>query len=124
MPFTTGLITNTREVGTAASNVVVSVRNLDAASATIIVEIFGVPFSTLVLTPLYVTGYVVPALSSDIREFFIAGNVAYEVQISNLSILAEVACSTYGIDEFGNLITEQRVLQSELTSIAALSLPI
>lgn len=124
MPFTTGLITNTREVGTAASNVVVSVRNLDAASATIIVEIFGVPFSTLVLTPLYVTGYVVPALSSDIREFFIAGNVAYEVQISNLSVLAEVACSTYGIDEFGNLVTEQRVLQSELTSITALSLPI
>lgn len=91
MPFTTGIITNTRAVEVAASNVAVSVRNLNSTSATIIVEIYVVPFSTLALTPLHVTGYVVPAFTADIREFFIAGNVAYEVQVSNLSPLAEVA---------------------------------
>ncbi|AIQ37385.1 MULTISPECIES: hypothetical protein [Paenibacillus] len=124
MPFTTGLITNTRATGTAASNVAVSVRNTSNANAMVIVEIFGVPYSTLALTPLYVTGYYVPAMSSDIREFFIAGNVAYEVQISTSFPLANVVCSTYGLDEFGNLVTDQRVLQSELTEISALSIPV
>ncbi|WP_136608013.1 hypothetical protein [Paenibacillus dokdonensis] len=121
MPFTTGMITSTRATGTAATNIVVSVRNVDAIDATILVQVFGVPYSTLTLTPHYVTSYIVPASSSDIREFYIAGNVAYEVQIDNLSPSAEVVFSTYGIDEFGNIVTEQRVLQSELTSIAALS---
>jgi len=124
MPFTTGIITSTRAVGTAASNVVVSIHNVSGASATVIVEVFGVPITTLALTPLYVTSYVIPAGASDIREFFIAGNVAYEVQFSNLSSLSELVCSTYGLDQFGNLVTEQRVLQSEMTPISALSLPI
>lgn len=124
MPFTTGIITNTRATGTAASNIVVSVRNLSNADAMIIVEVFGVPYSTLALTPLYVTGYSVPAKSVDIREFFIAGNVAYEVQLSKTNPLGEVVFSTYGLDEFGNLVPEQRVLHSELTPISALSLSI
>ncbi|MEC0370913.1 hypothetical protein [Paenibacillus chibensis] len=121
MPFTTGIITSTRAEGTAATNVVVSVRNVDTSDATVVVQIFGVPWSNLVLTPHYVTSYVIPANSSDIREFYIAGNVAYEVQINNLSPSVEVAFSTYGIDEFGNIVEEQRVLNSELTPIAALS---
>lgn len=124
MPYTTGIITNTRATGTAASYVAVSVRNTSNANAMIIVEIFGVPFSTLALTPLYVTGYYVPAKSSDIREFFIGGNVAYEVQINNSYPLSEVVTSTYGLDEFGNLVTDQRVLQSEFTEISALSIPV
>lgn len=121
MPFTTGLITNTRATGTAASNIVVSSRNLGNSSATVVLQIYGVPGTTLVLTPIYVTGYVVPANSADIREFFIAGNVAYEVQINIVSVLTNVSMSTYGLDEFGNIVTEQRVLQSELTPISALS---
>ncbi|AWV35366.1 hypothetical protein MHH60_18385 [Paenibacillus sp. FSL H7-0716] len=124
MPYTTGLITNTRATGTAASNVVVSVRNTSNASAMMIVEVFGVPYSMPALTPIYVTGYYVPAKSSDIREFFIGGNLAYEVQISSPFPLAEVVTSVYGLDEFGNLVTDQRVLQSELTQITALSIPI
>lgn len=122
--FTTGLITNTRAIGTAATNVVVSARNLSNTSATIIVEVFGVPGSTLALTPLYVTGYILPAFSSDIRSFFIAGNVSYEVQYGVTATLTQVAMSTYGIDEFGNLVTEQRVLQSELTPTAGLTIPV
>lgn len=122
--FTTGLITNTRATGTAATNIVVSARNLSNASATVVVEVFGVPSTTLVLTPLYVTGYILPAFSSDIRTFFIAGNVSYEVQYSVNATLTQVAMSTYGIDEFGNLVTEQRVLQSELTPTAGLTIPV
>jgi hypothetical protein len=124
MPFTTGIITSTRATGTAASNIVVSVRNTSNVNANVIVEIFGVPFSTLALTPLYVSSYAVPAKTAVIREFFIAGNVAYEVQVGNLTPLAEVVFSTYGLDEFGNLVTDQRVLQSELTEITALSIPV
>lgn len=122
--FTTGLITNTRATGTAATNIVVSARNLSTASATVVVEVFGVPSTTLVLTPLYVTGYILPAFSSDIRTFFIAGNVSYEVQYNVTATLTQVAMSTYGIDEFGNLVTEQRVLQSELTPTSGLTIPV
>lgn len=124
MPFTTGLITNTRATGTAASYVAVSFRNTSNAAALVIVEIFGVPINTLALTPLYVSGYYVPAMSSDIREFFIAGNVSYEVQVSNSTPLANVVCSVFGLDESGNLVTNQGVLQSELTEIPALSIPV
>ncbi|MBE9916025.1 hypothetical protein G8C92_18585 [Paenibacillus donghaensis] len=121
MPFTTGIITSTRAVGTAATNVVVSTRNVNSVDATILVKVFGVPITTLTLTPFYVISFIVPANTADIREFFIAGNVAYEVQISNLTPTAEVVFSTYGLDEMGNIVDEQRVLQSELTPIPVLS---
>lgn len=124
MPYTTGLVTNTRATGSAASNIAVSVRNVSSATATIVVEIFAVPMSTLVLTPIYVSSYSVPAGTADIREFFIAGNVSYEVQIGKTDPLSVVAFSSYGLDEFGNLVTEQRVLHSELTTIGAFSIPV
>ncbi|GAB6992053.1 hypothetical protein [Paenibacillus pini] len=119
MPYSTGMITNTRATGTAAANVVVSTRNTSSSSAVILVAVFGVPSSTLI--PLDLTSYVVPPYGVDIREFFIEGNIAYEVQLSELSILAQVLFSTYGIDEYGNIVTEQRVLNSELTEIQAIS---
>ncbi|MCM3129085.1 MULTISPECIES: hypothetical protein [unclassified Paenibacillus] len=120
--YTTGLITNTRASGTASTNIVVSVRNVGTSVANIIVAVFVVPISTLTLTPLYVSSYSVAARSADIRSFNIAGNVAYEVQYNINTTLTEAAISTYGLDEFGNLVTEQGVLQSELTPISALSL--
>jgi len=122
--FTTGLITNTRATGTAATNIVVSSRNLGTASATVVIEVFGVPGTTLTLTPLYVTGFILPANSADIRSFFIAGNISYEVQYSITATLTGVTVSTYGLDEFGNLVTEQRVLQSELTPTSGLTIPV
>lgn len=124
MPYSTGIITNTRATGTAASYIAVSARNLSSATATVVVEIFTVPMTTLTLTPIYVTSYFVPAFSADIREFFIAGNVAYEVQIDNTDPLSQVAFSSYGLDESGNLVIEQRVLQSEFTEIPSFSIPL
>lgn len=120
--YTTGLITNTRAFGTAATNAVVSVRNVGNSVASIIVVVYVVPMSTLTLTPLYVSSYSIAPDNADIRSFNIAGNVAYEVQYNIDTTLTEAAISTYGLDEFGNLVTEQGVLQSELTPISALSI--
>jgi hypothetical protein len=122
MPFTTGVITNTKSVGTAASNIVVSTRNADAANTSqILLQIFASVDSTT-FYPAYVSNYVVPAKSFDVREFFIAGNVAYEVQLSVISsVPSNVVLSVFGLDGNGNLVINQRVLQSELTSITALT---
>ncbi len=121
MAFTTGIVTNTRATGTAATNIVVSTRNETAAPATIVVQVFGVPSSTLALAPIYVAGYIVPAFSADIRTFFISGNIAYEVQLVNNTALANVVFSSFGIDEFGNLVQEQGYDQNRMTVIPALT---
>ncbi|MBB3110244.1 hypothetical protein FHS18_002311 [Paenibacillus phyllosphaerae] len=122
MPYTTGIVTNTRDFGTAATNVIVSTHNMDQnASATIIVHIFAVPETTLVLTPVYQVSYSVAADSADIRSFNIAGNVAYVVQMSIITPIPNSIFSVFGLDEFGNLVTNQGILQSELTFIPALT---
>ncbi|MCZ8513585.1 hypothetical protein O9H85_14305 [Paenibacillus filicis] len=122
MPFSTGVITNTKAVGTAASNIVVSTRNADASNTSqIVVQIFASVAST-VFYPAYVSNFVVAAKSFDVREFFIAGNVAYEVQINVISVSpSNVMVTVTGIDGSGNLVTNQQVLQSELTTITALT---
>ncbi|SEG72045.1 hypothetical protein [Paenibacillus sp. UNC499MF] len=122
MPFSTGIITNTRDAGTASSNIVMNVRNLDLTNpVTVTVQIFASVNSTTFYTAYLIT-YVVPANSYNVREFFIAGNVAYEVQINTASVAAPNALlSVFGIDGFGNLVTDQRILQSELSFISSLS---
>ncbi|MDF2922726.1 MAG: hypothetical protein K0R57_1640 [Paenibacillaceae bacterium] len=122
MPFTTGIITNTRDFGTAASNIVVSIHNTDSAnSATVLVQIIASVTSETFYTA-YVMGIPLPPSGFTVREFFIAGNVAYEVQLDvTAPTPSNVILSTYGIDRFGNLVAGQRVLQSELTTIPAIS---
>ncbi|GFZ88424.1 hypothetical protein GCM10008018_38230 [Paenibacillus marchantiophytorum] len=120
MPFTTGVITNTN---TGAANIVVNTRNIDTHNTAIItVQIFASVNSTVFHTD-YVSSYIVLANSFDVREFVISGNVAYEVQISVLNSTSAVM-SIFGIDAFGNLITDQRILQQDLTYISTLSPPI
>jgi hypothetical protein len=122
MPFTTGLITNTRDFGTAASNIVVSIKNEDIVNpATVRVQIYNSPTSST-LTILYVSNLVVQPNSINVSEFFIAGNVAYEVQFNVTSqVPTNVVLTVFGLDEFGNLVTNQRVLQPEFTIIPVLS---
>lgn len=122
MPFTTGIITNTRDFGTAASNIVVSIHNTDPINSAVVqVQILASVTSSTFYTA-YVQGISLPPSGFAIRQFFIAGNVAYEVQMNvTATIPSNVVLSSYGIDQFGNLTTEQRVLQSELTVIPALS---
>ncbi|MFC4103321.1 hypothetical protein [Paenibacillus xanthanilyticus] len=122
MPFTTSLLTNTRATGTAATNVVVNVRNLDqVADVTVIVQIFALSATTLTLSPVYQTGIVVAPNSATRQLFNIAGNLAYEVQLSIITPLPNALLSVFGVDEFGNLVAGQRVLQSELTEIPVLT---
>ena len=122
MPFTTGYITNTRAVGTAASNVVVNIVNESQIfPATVEVRIFYsiVPDTKI---PLYVSMFTLPINSINRSTFFIAGVLAYEVQFNVTSSAAsDVVNSVYGLDESGNLVPAQRVHQSELTTISALS---
>ena len=121
MPFSTGTVTNTRAVGTAASNIVVSTRNLDVANpVTVTLHIFASVDSSTFYTA-YLTFYNVPADSYDVREFFIAGNVAYEVQINVSSDPPSTLMTVVGIDESGNLVTGQRYAQEDLNFIVSLT---
>ncbi|WP_231118716.1 hypothetical protein [Paenibacillus polymyxa] len=122
LAFTTGYMTNTRDFGTACSNVVVNLVNEDTVNAaTVTIQIF---FSLVPDTkiPLYVTSINVPANSIARRTFFVQGVLAYEVQYNVVSAApANVVLSNFGLDQFGNVVQEHRVLQSELTTIPALS---
>ncbi|MDY8094631.1 hypothetical protein UY456_16660 [Paenibacillus polymyxa] len=122
LAFTTGYMTNTRDFGTACSNVVVNLVNEDTVNAaTVTIQIF---FSLVPDTkiPLYVTSVNLPANSIARRTFFVQGVLAYEVQYNVVSAApANVVLSNFGLDQFGNVVQEHRVLQSELTTIPALS---
>ncbi len=122
MALTTGYITNTRSSGTAASNVVINLVNENTLStASVLVKIFYSQ-SPDVKIPLYVSSFALPANSIRRGVFFVQGVLAYEVQYSVASATpGDVVLSSYGLDEFGNIVQEQRVLQSELTTISALS---
>ncbi|WP_317955182.1 hypothetical protein [Paenibacillus chitinolyticus] len=100
----------------------INVRNLDTANpVTVTVHVLASVNSTTFYTAYLVT-YVVPANSYNVREFFIAGNVTYEVQINTTSVaIPNVLLSVFGIDGSGNLVTDQRILQSELSFISSLS---
>ncbi|WP_338532789.1 MULTISPECIES: hypothetical protein [Paenibacillus] len=122
LAFTTGYMTNTRDFGTACSNVVVNLVNEDTVNAaTVTIQIF---FSLVPDTkiPLYVTSVNLPVNSVARRTFFVQGVLAYEVQYNVVSAApANVVLSNFGLDQFGNVVQEHRVLQSELTTIPALS---
>ncbi|MFC3800833.1 hypothetical protein [Cohnella sp. GCM10012308] len=122
MPYSTGTVTNTRDFNTAASNIVLNVRNLDIATpVSVIIKIFASVDSDTFYTA-YASSFDVPPNAYDVRTFFIGGNVAYEVQIDMFSTsMPNALLSTYGIDEFGNLVTDQRFAQSELSFISVLS---
>ncbi|SDX49957.1 hypothetical protein [Paenibacillus sp. CF384] len=117
--YSTGIVTNTRDFGTAASNIVVSTRNLNLQSpVTVMIEIYASVDSSVFYTG-YLTSYVVAADSFDVREFFIAGNVAFEVQV-DLS-LSDALLTVTGINEFGNLVEDQIFTIPELNIISGLS---
>ncbi|MBM7564213.1 hypothetical protein [Paenibacillus sacheonensis] len=119
MPFSTSIVTNTRAIGTAATNIVVNTRNANpSAASTITIAIYAsVTSATFYLA--YVSSFVIPANSFDVREFLIAGNVAYEVQLNSSS--PQVLFSVYGLDEFGNLVIDQGKSQEDLSFIGALT---
>ncbi|MFC5653483.1 hypothetical protein ACFPYJ_31070 [Paenibacillus solisilvae] len=122
MALTTGYITNTRNTGTAATNVVLNLVNENQSNAaTVLVKIFYSQ-SPDVKIPLYVNAFTLPVNSIRRAVFFVQGVLAYEVQYNVSSATPnDVILSSYGLDEFGNIVQEQRVLHSELNTISALS---
>ncbi|WP_068774002.1 hypothetical protein [Paenibacillus sp. FJAT-26967] len=122
MAFTTGLILNTRDFGTAAANAAVNISNEDTVNtAQIVVQIFYTLSTGVAKTPLYFQTYTVPPRFADIRTFFISGVLAYEVQIAVIAPQPNlVVASVFGLDTFNNLVPVHRVLQSELTPIPSL----
>jgi hypothetical protein len=122
MALTTGYITNTRSAGTAATNVILNLVNESTVNtASVLVKIFYSQ-SPDVKIPLYVSVFALPTNSIRRGVFFIQGVLAYEVQYSVSSATpTDVVLSSFGLDEFGNIVQEQRVLQSELTTITAVS---
>jgi len=122
MPFTTGWVTNTRDFGTAASNIIINIKNVDQVnSATIVVEVFASVDSSS-FAPVYAQSFVLAPNASQVITYFIAGNVAYEVQYDVITPLPNnVVLSIFGIDENGNLVTNQRYSAPEFASISTLS---
>lgn len=124
MPFTTGLVTNTRATGTAATNVAVNTRNITSTPIQVLIEVYIVPPFTNSLTLIYVNGYTLAGHSSDTHLFSVAGNIAWEVQLNATGLLSEVAFSVYGLDEFGNLVPGQNIKVTDWMPITAFSTPI
>ncbi|MCL6604867.1 MAG: hypothetical protein K6T94_18550 [Paenibacillus sp.] len=122
MAYTTGYMTNTRDFGTAVTNVVLNLVNESQLNtANVLVKIFYSQ-SPDVKIPLYVNAYTLPANSIRRAVFFVQGVLAYEVQYNVTSVSPlDVVLSSFGLDEFGNVVQEHSVLQSELTTISALS---
>lgn len=122
MPFTTGIVTNTRDFGTASSNIVVSMKNESMVdTATVVVLVFSSVDSSS-FAPAYAESFILAPNQSEITTFFIGGNVAYEVQYDVIMPTPNnVVVSVFGIDEFGNLVTDQRYSPTEFTSIPALT---
>ncbi|GKS13804.1 hypothetical protein YDYSY3_48040 [Paenibacillus chitinolyticus] len=122
MAFTTGMLINTKDFGTASANAAVTINNEDAVNtAQIAVEIFYTLSTGVAKTPLFFQTYTVPPKFVDIRTFFISGVLAYEVQISVIAPQPNlVVASVFGLDTFNNIVPAHRVLQSELTPIPSL----
>ncbi|MBO7747333.1 hypothetical protein I8J29_24415 [Paenibacillus sp. MWE-103] len=121
--YSTGVVTNTRDIGTAATTIVLNVSNIDPTATSVTVKIVASVDSDFFYTA-YVSGFVVPAGGYEVMTFNIAGNVAYEVQVSTLSSSQGpfALVSVYGLDEFGNLVANQRFAPEELSSIPAIDL--
>lgn len=122
MPLTTGLITNTRDFGTAATNVVVNLVN-ESLSGSAIVEIrVFYALEAEVKIPLYVSN--VTLLPNSIRRilYFVAGVFAYEIQFNIIEpIPDQLVVSSFGLDAFGNLVQEQGIVHEMMHVIANLS---
>ncbi|REE69546.1 hypothetical protein A8990_13311 [Paenibacillus taihuensis] len=90
-------------------------------TATIVVLVFSsVDSSSFV--PAYAESFILAPNQTEITTFFIGGNVAYEVQYSVIDpVLNNVVVSVFGIDEFGNLVTDRRYTPAEFTSIPGLT---
>ncbi|SFT08936.1 hypothetical protein SAMN05428962_4299 [Paenibacillus sp. BC26] len=119
MTYSTSVVTNTRDLGTAAAAIFVNVRNNDIADTTVLITVIASVDSENFYTA-YLSGFVVPPGGYEVMTFNIAGNVAYEVQVfvnKFDAFMAPALVSVYGVDEFGNLVENQGFSPQDLTVI-------
>lgn len=115
--YSTGIVTNTRATGTAATTVVLNVHNTNALDLTTIARIVAsVDSDTFYVA--YLNGFVTPTGGYEVMTFNIAGNVAYEVELlfdlsTNDGTLPALV-SVYGLDEFGNPVVNQGFAPGDL----------
>ncbi|WP_021880915.1 hypothetical protein [Paenibacillus sp. P22] len=118
--YTTGLMANVAQGGTAAAQAWLYARNLGPDEALVVVQVFGIPIGGSTLSPIYVAGFMVPSNSAVTRSFGVAGLSIYEMRLNNVDDLSEMAMSVYGVDSAGNLAPSQRILPPELSPMLGL----
>ncbi|NRD78502.1 hypothetical protein HPT25_14140 [Bacillus sp. BRMEA1] len=120
MALTTGIITNTGT--TPASNIVINIDNDNLSFSSSVVYHIYVWNSLVSKSLVYANTLIINANTSQILNFNIAGNSAYEVQfLVNGTVPTDTVITVFGTDSSGNVIHHQRVLQQELTTIAQLN---
>ncbi|ASS65509.1 MULTISPECIES: hypothetical protein [unclassified Paenibacillus] len=119
--YTTGLMANVAQGGTAAAQALLYARNLGPDEALVVVQVFGIPIGSSTLSPIYVAGFMVPSNSAVSRSFVVSGLSVYEMQLNNVDDLSEMAMSVNGVDSAGNLVPSQRILPLELSPMLGLA---
>jgi hypothetical protein len=120
MALTTGIITNTGI--TPASNIVININNDNLSFSSNVVYHIYVWNSLVSKSLVYANSLNINANTSQILNFNIAGNSAYEVQLLVTGqVSTDTVINVFGTDSSGNVIHHQKVLQQQLTQIAQLN---
>lgn len=120
MPLTTGIITNTGV--TAASNLVINIDNDNLSFSSNVVYHIYVWNSVVSKALVYANSLFINANTSQMLNFNIAGNFAYEVQfLVTGTVPTDTVITVFGTDSSGNVIHHQKVLHEDLTQIAQLN---
>jgi YVTN family beta-propeller protein len=116
--YSTGVIRNSGAESVSLYVVNESYQN----DAVIEVIAFIIPNTVGMKTPIQHNLYLVPTNTVDKKEINISGLLAYEIQISVSSLtIHSIVLSLYGLVTNGNVVPEQKELQSCLTIIPELS---
>lgn len=121
--LSTGPILNTG--ATAAVSIVVELSNDNTTqAASVELELFAITVSATgsTKTPVAHQLFSVPPNSVVTRSFSIQGLIAYEVQFNTSgTALGDLIIDTFALAANGDLVAAERVLQSEITAISAIT---
>ncbi|MCY9590601.1 hypothetical protein PC41400_17835 [Paenibacillus chitinolyticus] len=120
MPLTTGIITNTGI--NPATNLVINIDNDNLSFTSNVVYRIYVWNNLVSKALVYSNSLFINANTSQILNFSITGNSAYQVQfLVTGTVPTDTVITVFGTDSSGNVIQHQRILQQELTQIGQLS---
>ncbi|UUZ84291.1 hypothetical protein LJK88_11595 [Paenibacillus sp. P26] len=120
MALSTGIITNTGS--TPATNIVINIDNTNLSFSSNVVYHIYVWNNFVSKSLVYANSININANTSQILSFNITGNTSYEVQfLVTGQVPTDTLITVFGTDASGNVIHHEKVLNSELTSIAQLN---